>query len=62
MKVRIDLIKEELVEDVGARRDVALQLVACAVSLKLRQYKESHRRETKIVGIDVDHPAVPVHV
>ena len=60
MKIRVDLVKEELVEDVGARRDVAFQLVAGAVSLELRQHKEGHRRETKIIGIYVDHPAVPV--
>ena len=60
MKVRVDFVKEELAEDIGSRRDIALQLVASAVSLKLRQHKEGHRRETKIVGIDVDHPAVPM--
>ena len=59
MKVRVYLIKEELIEDVGTRGDVALQLVASAVCYKVRQHKESYRRQTKVVGIDVDHPAIP---
>ena len=54
VKVRVDFVKKELVEDIGTRTDVALQLVACAISLKLGEYKECYRRETKVVGIDVD--------
>ena len=60
VKVRIDLVKEELAENVWTRREVAFQLVTNAVSFKIREYKVSYRRETKVVGIDVDHPAIPV--
>ena len=62
MKIGVDLVKKELVQNVRTRRDVALQLVACAVSVELGQHKESYGRETKVVGIDVRHPAVPVVV
>ena len=54
VKIRINLVKEELTEDVGTRTDVALQLVACAVSFKIRQCKECYGRKTKVVWIDVD--------
>ena len=60
MKVRIDVNKVELIENIGSRRDVTLQLVARAISLKLREYKESNRREAIIVWIDVHQPAISV--
>ena len=60
MKVRIDVNEVELIENIGPRRYVALQLVACASSLKLRQYEESNRRETIVVRIDVYQPAISV--
>ena len=60
VEVGIDVIKEELVEYVRTRTDVALQLVTCALCSKVRQHKECHRGETKIVGVDVNHPTVSV--
>ena len=60
MKVWINVIKEELVENVWTRTDVALQLVACAVCLKLREYKECYGREAIVVGIDVSQPTISV--
>ena len=60
MKVRIDVNKIELIENIGSRRDVTLQLVARAISLELREYKESNRKEAIVVGIDVHQPAIPV--
>lgn len=59
MKVRVDFVKEVLVKEERARRDVTLQLIATATCLKIREHKVSHRRQTKVVGIDVDYPAVP---
>ena len=41
VKIGIDVIIEELAECVWTRRDVALQLGASAVSLKVGQYKKS---------------------
>ena len=58
MKIRVDLIEIELVENVGTRRDVALQLIATAISLKVREHKVSYRRQTKVVWIDVGYPTV----
>ena len=62
MKIRIDFVKEELIENIGTGSDVAFQLVACAIRLKLRQNKESNRREAVVVRIDVHQPAIPVYI
>ena len=58
MQVRIDCVKEELIESVGTRRYVALYLATSAISLKVREHKECDRREAIIVGIDVCQPAI----
>ena len=59
MKVRIDIVKRELTEDVGTRTDVALQLASSAVRFKFRKDEESNRGETIVVWIDVYNPTVP---
>ena len=61
MKVGIDVNKVELIENIGARRDVALQLIIIwAISLKVRQYEESNRREAIVVRINVRQPTISV--
>ena len=59
MKVWVYLIKKELVENVWTRSDVAFQLVTGAVSFKIREYKVSYRRQSIVIGINVDYPAIP---
>ena len=59
MKVRVDFVKEVLLKEEGTSGDVALQQIAAAISLKVREHKVSYRRQTKVVGIDVGYPAVP---
>jgi hypothetical protein len=61
MKIRIDLVKEKLTENVGTRSEVALQIVSGAIRIKLRQDKESNRREAIVVWIDVHHPAISIN-
>ena len=60
VKVRVDLVKEKLVQDVRTRRYVTLQLVAYAISFKLGQHKECYRRKAKVIGIDIHQPAIPM--
>jgi hypothetical protein len=62
MKVGIDIIEVELIENIGSRREVTLHLVACTIGLELGQYKESNRREAIVVRIDVHQPAIPVFI
>ena len=61
MKVRIDLVKEKLTENVRTGSNVAFQMVSCAISFKLRQDKESNRREAIVIWIDVHQPAISKH-
>ena len=43
VEVRIDCIKEELIESVGTRRNVALYLATGAVRLQIRKHKKCNR-------------------
>lgn len=62
MKVWIDFVKKELVEDIGTGIDVALKLITITVYAKVGEHKERYRREPIIVGIDVGQPAIPTQL
>ena len=58
MYVGIDIVKEELAEHVRTGGGVALQLASLTPSVEVREHKESHRRQSKVVGVDVDQPTI----
>lgn len=58
VEVRIDCIKEELIESIGTRRNVALDLATTAVSLQVGKEKKCNRGEAIVVGIDVYQPTI----
>ena len=62
VQVRIDIIEVELLQDVLSRGGETLKLSPYAVGLKVAEQKEGRSREAKIVGVDIDHPAVPARV
>ena len=62
VQVWINIVKKELVEDVGTGIDVALKLIAIAVCVKVRKHNECNGREPIIVGIDVGQPTIPTQL
>ena len=62
VQVRIDIIDVELLQDVLPRGGETLELGSYAVRIKVAEQKEGCRRGAIIVGVDVDHPTVPVAV
>lgn len=60
MKVGVDLIKVELLQDLWSRLKEATKLRANTWNIKIRKYKHSHRRHSVIIGIDENDPSPPV--
>jgi hypothetical protein len=58
--VGVDVVEEEVGEHIRTGGSEALQLASLALSVEVGEHKERHRGESKVVGVDVHQPTIPV--